>query len=90
MKHANSDNTFNFKKSNATAKAEIPERKEDEQIKPDHLEIESPKPNSRLHVSSTTAAKPDTDLSPVPTGQANIEVAQSWQEKLGRESVLIL
>ena len=81
------DNTFNLKKSNATAKAEIPERKEDE---PDHLEIESPKPNSRFHVASTTAAKPDTDLSPVPTGQANIEVAQSCQEKLGRASVLIL
>ena len=43
--HANLDNTFNLKKSNATAKAEIPERKEDEQIKPDHLEIESKVPN---------------------------------------------
>ena len=69
MKHANSDNTFNLKKTNAT--------EEDEQFKPDHLEYDSSKPNSRFHVASTTAAKPDTDLSPVPTGQANIEVAQS-------------
>ena len=44
--------------------SEIPERKEDEQIKADHLKIESPKPNSRFHVASTTAAKSNTDLSP--------------------------
>ena len=37
MKHANLDNTFNLKKTNAT--------EEDEQFKPDHLEIESKVPN---------------------------------------------
>ena len=82
MKHANLDNTFNLKKTNAT--------EEDEQFKPDHLEIESSKPNSRFHVASTTAAKPNTALSLVSTGQANSKVAQSRQEKIGEEAVLIL
>ena len=82
MKQANSDNTFNLKKTNATEEAE--------QFKPDHLEIESSKPNSRFHIASTTAAKPDTALSLVSTGQADSKVAQSRQEKIGEEAVLIL
>ena len=54
---------FNLKKSPATAKAKIPEGEEDKQFKPDHFEMENPKPNSRRHVYSTTAAaKPDSPL----------------------------
>ena len=60
--HANSENTFNSKKSPSTAKAKIPEGEEDKQFKPDHFEKENPKPNPS-HVYSTAAtAKPDTPL----------------------------
>ena len=36
--HANSEDTFNLKKSPDTAKAKIPEGEEDKQFKPDHFE----------------------------------------------------
>ena len=58
--HANSENTFNSKKSPAKAKAKILEGDEDKHFKPDHFE-KAPKPNPS-HVSSTAAAKPDTPL----------------------------
>ena len=82
MKHANSDNTFNLKKTNAT--------EEDEQFKPDHLEYDSSKPKSRFLVASITAATLKTALSLVSTGQEDSKVAQSRQEKIGEEAVLIL
>ena len=56
--HANSENTFNPKKSPAKAKAKILEGDEGKQFKTDHFE-KAPKPNPS-HVSSTAAAKPDT------------------------------
>ena len=59
--HANSENTFNSKKSPATAKAKIPEGDEDKQFKPDHFEM-APKPNPSHVYSTTAAAKPDTPL----------------------------
>ena len=60
--HANSENTFNLKKSPATAKAKIPEGEEDKQFKPDHFEKENPKPNPSHVYSTAAAAKPDTPL----------------------------
>ena len=36
--HANSEDTFNLKKSTGTAKAKIPEAEEDKQFKPDYFE----------------------------------------------------
>ena len=59
--HANSENTFNSKKSPSTAKAKIPEGDEDKHYKPDHFE-KAPKPNPSHVYSTTAAAKPDTPL----------------------------
>ena len=58
--HANSENTFNPKKSPAKAKAKILEGDEDKHFKPDHFE-KAPKSNPS-HIYSTAAAKPDTPL----------------------------
>ena len=82
MKHANLDNTFNLKKTNAT--------EEDKQFKTDHLESKSSKPNFRFHVASTAPDTPNTALSLVSTGQAVNKVAQFRQEKIGKETVLVL
>ena len=58
----NSEVTFNSKSKPGTAKAETSEGNEDEPFKPDHLELENPKPNTRHAHSTTAAARPDKPL----------------------------
>ena len=67
IKHANLDNTFNSKETNATEK--------DEPFKTENLESKSSKPNPHCHVASTAPDTPDTAISLVSTGQAANKVA---------------
>ena len=54
-----SEVAFNSKSNPGTTKADTSEGNEDETFKSDHLEMETPKPNTRHVLSNKAQARPD-------------------------------